>query len=473
MGAILPCPVTSTIIEREGRHGFRVGVAEMNGWRNKMEDAHIIYMKEGWGFFGVFDGHGGDQCSKYVAKEIRAKLDEMGECPKDDAAVKKLVLDVDANFLATGTESGSTAAMCIVEAPATGSSKYKLRVANAGDSRVLLGKMDGTIVDGGGTQEGLTTDHKPDWPSEEERIKKSGGYVDRSQGVARVNGDLAVSRGFGDAKFKQGGATPEELVVTADPELGTFECEQPDFLVIVCDGVSEGNFPNPEVIKLAATSLTEKSDPGVAAQKVIHMALNQNSKDNITCMIVLFTGTEVEENKVEFHPGPFKAESSEFVTAYKSMAERAGLGLEEAVGMRAEKVQEELDSPETAAPEKEALQNEMSTIKAERWKCPSSNSAPGALDDIMRLLGGAQQAPAETHILRRVKCADLETLRDAVQKHDALKWDDRMEVLSEKEGGVQVDDPSDGTSKVKFERESLVVWLPTDILTEVSEEENP
>ena len=60
--------------------------------------------------------------------------------------------------------------MCIVRPPKTKGAKYLLHVLNAGDSRVLLGRIDGKIVDGGGTDSGLTVDHKPDHPSERERI---------------------------------------------------------------------------------------------------------------------------------------------------------------------------------------------------------------------------------------------------------------------------------------------------------------
>lgn len=47
--------------------------------------------------------------------------------------------------------------------------------------------------------QGLTTDHKPDNPRERARIERCGGKVELAEGgVARVNGNLAVSRGFGD-----------------------------------------------------------------------------------------------------------------------------------------------------------------------------------------------------------------------------------------------------------------------------------
>merc|ERR1719231_1781173 len=126
-----------------------------------------------------------------------------------------------------------------------------LHVINIGDSRVMLANKDGSIVDGGGTDQGLTTDHKPDHPSERERIYRCGGYVEVGEmgGPARVNGELSVSRCFGDSKHKQtGGPGPEDHPVTADPELGHCECGDSDFLLLVCDGVSEGEFPNKEVV---------------------------------------------------------------------------------------------------------------------------------------------------------------------------------------------------------------------------------
>jgi serine/threonine protein phosphatase PrpC len=172
MGACLQKPVLSAIVERHGSKSFRVGMAELNGWRSSMEDAHVIHVADDWGFFGVLDGHGGAECSAWCAQRLHEKLDAEG-CPADDGAAKKMVLAVDQEFLDTQQSSGSTAAMCIVRPPAKAGGKWLLHVINAGDSRVLLSRADGTIVDGGGTDAGLSTDHKPDYPSEKERIYRS------------------------------------------------------------------------------------------------------------------------------------------------------------------------------------------------------------------------------------------------------------------------------------------------------------
>lgn len=241
MGATLPKPVVAAVLENTSSADFRVGSAEMNGWRTSMEDAHVCHFGNGEGYFGILDGHGGAQCSAWCAERLHERL-KAGGCPATDEAAKKLVLDIDQAFLDTGQPSGSTAAMCVVRAPATPGGKYTLHVINAGDSRVLLSRADGTIVDGGGTDQGLSTDHKPDHPDEKARIYRCGGTVELAAGgVARVNGDLAVSRGFGDAEYKKtGGPGLENRPVTSDPEMGHFECAASDFVMLVCDGVSEG-----------------------------------------------------------------------------------------------------------------------------------------------------------------------------------------------------------------------------------------
>merc|ERR1719201_983931 len=209
--------------------------------------------------------------------------------------------------------------MCIVRKPASGVNE--LVVINAGDSRVLLGKRDGTIVDGGGTDQGLTTDHKPNEPRERERIQRCGGTVEMAAGgVARLNGDLAVSRGFGDREYKKQGPDKDDLEnqpATANPEFGNFKCGDADFVLLVCDGVSEGDFGNPEVVKFVADSLKENPDPGPAAKGVCHKAVERNSKDNVTCMIVLLEGGEASEpsHAIEFVPGPLELLDTSFLKA--------------------------------------------------------------------------------------------------------------------------------------------------------------
>lgn len=325
----------STILERYDTSSFRMAVAEMNGWRPSMEDAHLAHIQEDWACFGIFDGHAGAGCSDFVAKRIGKDLESNG-CPADDAAVKRLLFQVDQEFLSTGDTSGSTGTMCIVNKTGDGM-PHQLRIINVGDSRILLGNRDGSIVNCGGTDRGITTDHKPDAKEESERITRCGGSVEIVHGVARVNGGLAVSRAFGDAPYKlsSGGPFPEDRPVTVDPELKQLTCEKSHFLLLVCDGVSEGNFPNADVVKLAAQILRDTDDPGLAAKAVIHEALKQESHDNISCMVVLFDGSPESRRCTEFEPGTSSMLGQKsYREVYAAMADRAGFSMAQSLDKR-------------------------------------------------------------------------------------------------------------------------------------------
>jgi protein phosphatase len=526
MGQGLPKAVTSVVVKRHKGALFRAAIAEMNGWRPNMEDAHLIFMRESWGFFGVFDGHGGDQCSAFVARRIEEELQK--GCPEDDAALSSLALRVDAEFLESGTPSGSTGTFIIVKPPEKAGGKYTLRVGNIGDSRVLLGQADGTMVEGAGTDGGLTTDHKPDHPVERARIERTGGTVQDVMGVARVNGDLAVSRAFGDAQHKKtGGPAQAEHPVSAEPELCTLECGASDFLLLVCDGISEGTFPNREVVQLAAEKLRQSPtmDPGTAATAVCREALKQGSKDNLSCMIVLFGGGEELTKETELIPGPFQAaDHLGFQKAYTSMAEHAGRNLAEAVEIRYDLVRDKLKAVQDGADVEEVEGETTSTLQAELNEFgdgPADNLALGSpertawfsnwltercsrdanddneegdshgggsmnmtrdqflgyLHNNPQLLamaedrglfpagaGSSQQSESSN---REVRVASLDELRAAVEEHPKLKWDERLVDVCNQLGSVIQDDESDGTSQVTFKHKRLTAWLPTRMLTDI------
>jgi len=507
MGSMLPKPVESSVIERHVGRGFRVGVAEMNGWRNNMEDSHLIHIENDWAMYGVFDGHGGDQCSAFVADKLHHHL-AMHGCPQDDAAVKKTLLGIDKEFLDSGQDSGSTGTMCIVHKPTSSGGKFKLRVANVGDSRVLLGRRDGSIVKGSGTDGGLTIDHKPDEPSERERIYRCGGHVATGQmgGPARVNGELSVSRCFGDAKHKEtGGPGPEDHPVTADPEHHHHECNEADFLLLVCDGISEGDFPNAAVVKLVASRLARSDDAGAAAQAVCQKAIEAGSKDNVTCMLVLLNekvaSTDKVEKSAEFMPGQLSSPTNQaFMTAYEGMAKRGGLTLAQAVEMRYEMVSDALSRSGVTLAKAKEMRAETDAIgnpagpkgSSDRsawfrnWekRLPENMISDDSENELMRYMiarqglappgagggGGIVGLPkAATTNGRRVRVADLVTLRGAVNESQVLKWDARMSQLAGEMGQVQEDDPSDGTSHVFCEAANMTAWLPTATLSDYSE----
>lgn len=468
----------------------------MNGWRPAMEDAHVVVMRENGAFFGIFDGHGGTQCSAYVAQRLNEVLDTKG-LPEDDEAVKELALQLDKEYLDTNTPSGSTGTFVIVHPPKEGGSQYQLRVGNIGDSRVLLGRADGTMVEGDGTDGGLTIDHKPDNADERKRIERTGGTVQEVMGVYRVNGDLAVSRAFGDAQYKQtGGPSPEDHPVTAAPEMFHHECGPTDFLVLVCDGISESNFPNREVVKYAAEELQKSQanggavNAGAAAAAVCKRALERGSKDNLSCMIVLLGNGEAAGAELEFIPGPVDSLNHDgFRKAYEAMAAHAQISLPQAVEARYDAIQEALrtDSesqadlaPELKLFEAEPLPSNLTGAERTAWfakwiqdhsEAPADNNPTRDLNFVLqnpdllemaqsRGLLGKQDSEYEP-----VVAAGETELRAAIEAHSALQWDDRYLCVCGKEGQVAKRDPSDNTSQVKFLLDKpMTAWFPNETL---------
>ena len=103
---------------RFGGAAFRIGCAEMCGYRPSMEDSHIIYAQDTWGFFGVLDGHGGDACSGFISRRIQEELAKNG-MPNTNDAVSDLAFRLDKEFLDSEQPGGSTAAFVVVQAGST------------------------------------------------------------------------------------------------------------------------------------------------------------------------------------------------------------------------------------------------------------------------------------------------------------------------------------------------------------------
>jgi serine/threonine protein phosphatase PrpC len=141
--------------------------------------------------------------------------------------------------------------------------------ANAGDSRSVLARR---TADASETALALSFDHKPDDVAEEQRIRAAGGYV----AGGRVEGDLAVSRGLGDYRFKipvvvlgnsnshghqKVSPIPDILVQSRDPE-------QDAFIIIACDGIWDVQ-SNVEAVQTVATLFQEgETDLGLICEEV-------------------------------------------------------------------------------------------------------------------------------------------------------------------------------------------------------------
>ena len=166
--------------------------------------------------------------------------------------------------------------------------------ANAGDSRSVISRLGNKAVP-------LSYDHKPDDEPEERRIRDAGGYV----AGGRVEGDLAVSRGLGDFRFKNmavvmsaplfgveeeetaGGAAaasnntsesqqrnnsmePGDQKVSPIPDIivQTRNPSQDEFIIVACDGIWDVQ-TNYEAVKSVAEMFQEgENNLGLICEEV-------------------------------------------------------------------------------------------------------------------------------------------------------------------------------------------------------------
>ncbi|CAE7657497.1 PTC1, partial [Symbiodinium microadriaticum] len=125
----------------------------------------------------------------------------------------------------------------------------------------------------------LSVDHTADDPSEQERVKESGGFITRG----RVLGILAVTRSFGDHGMKD--------FVTATPHLSEVDLSdsssQPyPFLILACDGVWDV-MSDQEAVDLLMESFVAKGGPfDGAAELLVSEAIDRGTSDNVSAVVV-------------------------------------------------------------------------------------------------------------------------------------------------------------------------------------------
>ena len=155
----------------------------------------------------------GANVARYSGRTLHSRLLDLPEFKekKWEAALHRAFLKTDEDLRSdpvyANDTSGCTAVAALI-VPDANEKGRRIYVANAGDSRCVLGLA--------GEAKPMSYDHKPGNAEEHSRILNAGGFVE----FDRVNGNLALSRAIGDFEFKQNPSLPaEQQIVTADPEV--------------------------------------------------------------------------------------------------------------------------------------------------------------------------------------------------------------------------------------------------------------
>ncbi|KAG5952968.1 protein phosphatase type 2C [Claviceps sorghi] len=306
MGQTLSEPVVEKTSDRGEDDRLIYGVSAMQGWRISMEDSHTTILDLAAGadldaethpsrlsFFGVFDGHGGDKVALFTGENIHNVILKQGTFRSGDytQGLKDGFLATDRAILNDPKYeeevSGCTACVCLIAGK-------KLYVANAGDSRCVLGIK--------GRAKPMSQDHKPQLENERHRITAAGGFVD----FGRVNGNLALSRAIGDFEFKKSAELPpEQQIVTAFPDVEQHDLtEEDEFLVLACDGIWDCQ-SSQAVVEFVRRGIAAKQELDKICENMMDNCLSSNSEtggvgcDNMTMTIVGFLNGKTKDEWYE------------------------------------------------------------------------------------------------------------------------------------------------------------------------------
>ncbi|XP_003747764.1 probable protein phosphatase 2C T23F11.1 [Galendromus occidentalis] len=292
MGQTLSEPVTVKETSCCGNEMLKVGASCLQGWRINMEDAHTHLLSlpddHDAAFFAVYDGHGGAKVAKYASCHVHRKIIAQPTYQGGNyvEAIQQAFLEVDQDMLNDDVMkeelAGSTGVVVLIKRddPKILGNIY---CGNIGDSRAVACVAGRTVP--------LSFDHKPSNKEEAKRINAAGGWVD----LNRVNGNLALSRAFGDFVFKKNEKKPaHEQIVTAFPDV-TVEPLTPDheFVVLACDGIWDV-MSNEEVVRFIRVRLAERMEPEIICEELMTRCLAPDTSmgglgcDNMTVVLVCF-----------------------------------------------------------------------------------------------------------------------------------------------------------------------------------------
>ncbi|CAH2058649.1 unnamed protein product [Thlaspi arvense] len=247
------------------------------GRRGPMEDRYFAAVDPDEGahkkaFFGVFDGHGGSKAAEFAAVNLGNNIEAAMAAERSgeegyslERAIRDGYIKTDEDFLKEGSRGGACCVTALI-------SKGELAVSNAGDCRAVISR--------GGAAEALTTDHNPSQANEFKRIEALGGYVDCCNGVWRIQGTLAVSRGIGDRYLKEW--------VIAEPETRTLQIKPEfEFLILASDGLWD-KVTNQEAVDVVRPYCVgvEKPKTLSACKKLAELSCKRGCLDDISLIII-------------------------------------------------------------------------------------------------------------------------------------------------------------------------------------------
>ncbi|CDP04341.1 unnamed protein product [Coffea canephora] len=273
-------------------------------------------------FVGIYDGHAGPEASQFISDHLFDNIKKYTSENQGMSAdvISKAYLATEEAFLSMvekqwliRPQMASVGSCCLVGIICSG----VLYIANAGDSRVVLGRMDKSSKEVKAVQ--LSTEHNASLPSVRDELQSS--HPDDPQIVVlrhkvwRVKGLIQVSRSIGDAYLKKTEFNREPLlpkfrlpepfqkpILKAEPSIFVQKLYPEDqFLVFASDGLWEHlssqeavdivntcprNGIARKLIKAALCEAAKKREMRYSDLKKIDRGVRRHFHDDITVIVV-------------------------------------------------------------------------------------------------------------------------------------------------------------------------------------------
>ena len=261
--------------------------------------------KDSFYFFAVYDGHGGEVCSKYLKENLYKFIKDFSK-----ESLKLAIDEAENDFIKNYAlnekgelkdSSGSCGVMCMIK-------NNKLIIANVGDSRLIVFRDEKVYF--------ATEDHKPGADFEKARIESNGGKIYQTptlfplyQNGIEIEipwrvlpGRLSVSRTFGDIEAKDEKFGGMKNVVAALPDLTEIDLDDSfNFIIIGCDGIFDV-LSNEDLMECVKIVLKEKKGldketlAGEIAGMIIKSSLAKDSFDNVSVIFILLNIDKINVN---------------------------------------------------------------------------------------------------------------------------------------------------------------------------------
>ncbi|KAI8556467.1 hypothetical protein RHMOL_Rhmol05G0255100 [Rhododendron molle] len=316
---------------------FSMSVIQANGLledHSRLESGPLSSLSSGphGTFIGVYDGHGGPEASRFVNENLFLNLKKFASEHQEISAnvIKKAFLETEEEFLAIVKQQwvdkpqiASVGTCCLVGVICNG----LLYVANAGDSRVVLGRAEKSVR--GATAIQLSTEHNASIESVRDELRSlhphDSQIVVLKHKVWRVKGLIQVSRSIGDAYLKKAEFNREPLlakfrlsepfskpILSPEPSIFIHKLNPKDqFLIFASDGLWEhlsnqeavdivNNCPRSGIakrlVKAALRVAAKKREMRYTDLKKIDRGVRRHFHDDITVVVVFLDQAVMNRN---------------------------------------------------------------------------------------------------------------------------------------------------------------------------------